>query len=207
MIPGQFDRLTKALPRQTRRSAMRTLGGLLALVPGTAGANAHQSRGGRAGDDGDGGDGGDDRRRKQPGGGAGAQRRKDHDGGRGRRVCPPTCPRGALTVAPTAQGECRCVPVSPGLRDPAFTCGGRVNATGDGCCFCLYTVEGEGFCAINGSCDLIDAGSITDCTSSGDCPRGRKCVVVNPSFGDTLPAGGVCWPECHTTEGVTPVRS
>jgi hypothetical protein len=112
-----------------------------------------------------------------------------------------------VTVAPTDQGECRCAPVSPGLRDPAFTCGGRVNENGDGCCFCLFTVEGEGFCAVNSACDTIASGSATECTSSGDCPPGRKCIPVQPNLVEPLPTGGVCWPECHTTEGVTEVRN
>jgi hypothetical protein len=194
MIPDQLDSVTTALPRQTRRNAMRTLGGLLALVPGVAGAKANQSSSARADD------GGDGMRRKHH------RQGKHHTGGGGSRGCGRTCPRGALTVAPTAQGECRCVPVSPGLRDPDFTCGERVNRNGDACCYCLYTLEGEGFCAINAVCDVLAASSITDCTSSGDCPSGRKCVPVNPNLVENRPAEGVCWPECHTTDGVSPVE-
>ena len=50
MIPLQFDSLTKTLPRESRRSALRALGGMLALVPSVAGAKSHQSSGGRAND-------------------------------------------------------------------------------------------------------------------------------------------------------------
>ena len=207
MIPGQFDSLTKTLPRESRRSALRTLGGMLALVPGVAAANANQRSGGRTDDDGDG------RRRRKRLSSADSWE-KHHDGdvrsaklSKGRGVCRDTCPRGAVTVAPTEQGECRCAPVSPGLRDPEFTCGGRVNESGDGCCFCLFTVEGEGFCAVNTACDVLAASLVTDCTSSGDCPRGRKCIPVQPNLVEPLPTAGVCWPECHTTEGVSEIRS
>jgi hypothetical protein len=109
-----------------------------------------------------------------------------------------------LTVAPTAQGECRCAPISPGLRDPAFSCGGRVGAYGDACCVCLFTVEGDGFCAINQWCDYIDLPSLTTCHSSGECGSGWKCIFRSADIVELSPAEGVCWPECHTTEGVTP---
>ncbi len=196
MIPDPFDSLTQARS-STRRSAMRALGGLLALVPGAAAANPNQNRGGWAGDGRDGRRRKPHRRRTPHRGGAGS-------GGAGSSVCPATCPRGSVTVAPTAQGECRCAPVSPGLRDPAFACGGRVNANGDGCCICLFTVEGEGFCAVNTACDTL-AGSLTKpCTSSGDCSSGWKCIFGTASFTQPVSAEGFCSPECHTTEGVSP---
>ena len=193
-----FDEIAKGFAAGTtsREQVLKGLagtllgGGLLAVAAGVAGAQANQSSGGSA-------VGGGGRRRKdRNGAGSGG------DGGGGGAVCPPTCPGGSLTVAPTAQGECRCVAVSPGLKDPAFACGGRVNANGEGCCVCLFTVEGEGFCAVNARCDVITTPSVTECTSSGQCPSGRKCVFRSASIVDTLPAGGVCWPECHTTDGV-----
>jgi hypothetical protein len=212
MIPDQFDTLTKGVPATTRRGVVRTLAGvpLAALLTsgiphperaraaaknGGKGKKKHQSgREGRRRKHQSGGD----RTREDGGGGAGS-------GGAGSGVCPPTCPGGTLTVAPTAQGECRCVPVSPGLKDPAFACGGRVNANGDACCFCLFTVEGDGFCAVNATCETIADASVTECTSSSQCRSGRKCVFYNPNFAATLPAAGFCWPECHTTEDVNPM--
>src|SRR5687767_1724605 len=143
-----FDEMAKGFAggptsrEQVLKGLVSTLlgGGLLALLPGAAGAKAHQSSGSSAVTGGDG-----RRRRKHHNGGDGRRRRKHHrggdrgrgdggggagsggdgSGGAGSGVCPPTCPGGTLTVAPTAQGECRCVPVSPGLQDPAFACGGR----------------------------------------------------------------------------------
>jgi hypothetical protein len=109
-------------------------------------------------------------------------------------------------VAPAAQEGCRCAAVSPGLNDPEFACGGRVNQNGDACCFCLFTVEGEGFCAVNTSCDVISASFVTDCTSSGDCASGWKCIYRNAALVEPRPAEGVCWPECHTTNGVDEVH-
>jgi len=177
-------------------------GGLLGLVPGIAGAKANQSSGASAGD---GGAGRDGRRGKHRKGRDGRLRSKRHKGG-GSGVCPPTCPRGSVTVAPAAQEGCRCVAISPGLNDPEFACGGRMNQNGDACCFCLFTVEGEGFCAVNTSCDVIAASFLTDCTSSDDCASGWKCVYSDPVLVEPRPSGGFCWPECHTTNGVSEVH-
>jgi hypothetical protein len=162
----------------------RTLlgGGMLALVPSMAGAGGHKN-------------GKDGKRGKHHGGGG-----KHHGSGGGGGACPATCPSGALTVAPTAHGECRCVAVSPGLRDPAFACGGRVNANGAACCFCLFNAEGEGFCAVNTDCDVFTGSFARPCTSSGECVEGWKCVLDTPILVETRPTAGSCWPECHATE-------
>lgn len=175
-------------------------GGVLALVPSAAGAKTNQSSGESAGD---GGEGRDGRRAK----GRDGKRRKDRQVERSKRVCPPTCPRGSLTVAPADKEGCRCVAVSPGLNDPAFACSKRVNQNGDACCFCLFTVEGEGFCAVNTSCDEIAPSFVTDCTSSGDCASGWKCIYRDAALVEPRPATGVCWPECHTTNGVSEVHT
>jgi hypothetical protein len=218
-----FDEIAKGFADGTasREQVLKGLvgalfgGGLLALVPGVAGAKAHQSSGSSAGVGGGGGRrqrhrGGDGKRRTHHRG-EGGRRRKHRSGegsgggGGGGDVCPPTCPRGTLTVMPSAQGECRCVPVSPGLRDPEFACGGRVNANGDACCFCLFNAEGEGFCAVNTDCDIISSSFVTTCTSSGECAVGWKCVLDNPILVEIRPTEGFCWPECHATDGVDPV--
>src|SRR5687767_6707996 len=135
MIPDQFDTLTKAVPATTRRGVVRTLAGVPLAALLTAGIPHPERAAGKKGGKGHkkhhrGGDGrrrkhhsGGDRRREDGGGGAGS-------GEAGSGVCPPTCPGGSLTVTPTAEGECRCVPVSPGFQDPAFACGGREAANG-----------------------------------------------------------------------------
>src|SRR5215203_3672242 len=87
MVNRSFDEMAKGFAAGTTSRDQVLKGfvgallgsGLLALVPGVAGAKGH-----RGGGDGKGG--------------------KYHGGGGGSNVCPPTCPRGSVTVAPTAQG-------------------------------------------------------------------------------------------------------
>ena len=78
---------------------------------------------------------------------------------------------------PLEKGKCHCALTSCG--GPTFTCNGDVN------CFCAKTAENTGFCASR-------FGTCSPCTSSGDCPRGNRCVV------NTCCGGPACQPACPT---------
>jgi hypothetical protein len=109
------------------------------------------------------------------GGGRGPAHRQNRRSSRAR-----CCPRGSFrTTACTPQGECRCAPI-------AFAGGTTIPCNRRSCCFCTFTIEGEGFC-VDGCQPLPDG---TPCTSSSDCaPPLTKCVV-------NANGGASCLPGC-----------
>ncbi len=187
MIPGQRERVTKALPTETRRRTVRLLAGaplaglLASLVSMPAPARAKKRRG---------------RRRKSQRNGRDAGRTPDRNASGHNAICPPD-PR--LTAIETCRARQGGVAV-PGACDCAWVSGDPGDFPCRDTCLCWLTVEGTGFCGTY-SPPLPDEGS-QGCSADLPCPPitlggqvfDQACVVW-PNGG-----GPFCWPACAPRE-------
>jgi hypothetical protein len=76
---------------------------------------------------------------------------------------------------PVSQGECRCALTCATVADADFSCNGDIT------CFCGKSVEGDGFCAVQGAVDSA-------CSATSECPTGATCVRIP----DCPESGGRC---------------
>lgn len=75
---------------------------------------------------------------------------------------------------PAPHGECRCA-LTCAAADADFSCNGDIT------CFCGKSVEGEGFCAVQGAV-------VSACSATSECPTGAICVRIP----DCPESGGRC---------------